>query len=312
VARADRTPLTAAEEAELEAWLATDARHAGAYARARAVALWSERAAGLGSGYRPRDFTAADRRRPLSRRQLLMVGASLAAGIGGAGFFALAAQGQTYVTRLGEMKVAPLADGSVISLNTDTRVQVRYSRHAREVRLDRGEALFDVATDASRPFRVRAGDAEMSAVGASFSVRRIDNAPVQVLVREGLVDVRDKGASAQVVRAAAHMRIVAEPLAGSAHMLETLAATPVSQGELDRALAWRDGRIVFQDETLARASAEFTRYSDTRIVIDDPAVGSLEITGLFQTNDPVGFAKATADSLGLRVAIGDKQVRLYR
>lgn len=307
-ARIDRAPLSAAEDAELEQWLARDARHAGAFARARAVAVWSQRAAALGPHYEPRAFAAE--RRALSRRQVLMAGASLAAGIGGAAAFALAAHGQDYVTRVGEMKVAPLADGSVISLNTDTRVHVRYSRRLREVRLDKGEALFDVARDARRPFRVRAGDTEVTAVGTSFTVRRLDNAPVQVLVREGAVEVRRDDAPAQAgVRAAANTRVMAVPAATAG---AALVAAPISAGELDRALAWRDGRIVFEDETLAQASREFTRYSDTRIVIDDPNVARLQVTGLFQANDPVGFAKASADSLGLRVDIGEKQVRLYR
>jgi transmembrane sensor len=90
----------------------------------------------------------------------------------------------------------------------------------------------------------------------------------------------------------------------------TVAALPVA--ELHRELAWRDGRIAFEGEALGQAAAEFARYSDVRIVIADPELGREEIAGLYQANDPVGFAKAVALSLNARAEVGSGEVRILR
>jgi transmembrane sensor len=86
----------------------------------------------------------------------------------------------------------------------------------------------------------------------------------------------------------------------------------VEPADVERALAWREGRIAFEGETLAQAVVELQRYSDTRIVIDDPSVANEEITGLFQANNAVGFAQTVATSFGLHAEVSEKQVRLYR
>lgn len=304
-AMADRG-LTPAEDARLEAWLGEDVRHAGAYARARAVSVYSERAAALGPAYDPKRFEP--RKRAVSRREWLMGGGAIAAGLGGAAWVGLSlnARGQEQVTHVGEMKVVPLADGSVVSLNTDSHIRVAFTGNRRAIHLDAGEALFDVVKDAARPFVVIAGDTEVTAVGTSFVVRRLAGLPVQVMVREGIVDVRQTSqAEAPVVRLPAMNR--AEASEGG--VIRRLA---IAAPEIERAMAWREGRISFEGDTLAQAAAEFARYSDTRIVIEDPRIARETVTGLFQANDPVGFSKAVAVSFGLRAQISEKQVRLYR
>ena len=296
-ARIDRAPLTEDEQAALDAWLAEDVRHLGAFGRARAVALHSERAAALGAGYRPPVS------RP-SRRGVLMGGAGMAASIAVAavGGLAYATRGEAYTTHLGELKVVPLSDGSVVSLNTKSRIRVRYSHDLREVHLEDGEALFDVARDA-RPFVVRTGKARMLADATAFTVRRLDDQPVQVTVKRGSVSLLADGQPP--VRVLANMRAVEST---SQH----IAVANITPAEIDRGLAWREQRIAFEGETLADAAAEFRRYSDTRIVIDDPAIAREPITGLFQANDPVGFSQAIAASFGLRADVGDGEVKLHR
>ena len=129
--------------------------------------------------------------------------------------------------------------------------------------------------------------------------------PIKVLVREGVVEVRQPALPA--------------PIRLTANMLTELSVSPgsalpqpqiVDADELNRDLAWRDGRIAFEAETLAEAAAVFARYSDIRIVIDDPAVSSKKITGLFTANDPISFAKAAAGSLGLAVEVRPGEVRI--
>jgi transmembrane sensor len=91
-----------------------------------------------------------------------------------------------------------------------------------------------------------------------------------------------------------------------------LVARPVPVAQLHRQMAWQNGQIAFEGETLAQAAAEFSRYSDTRIVVDDPALAREEIAGLFKATDPVGLAKTIAISLNARASIGEGEVRLTR
>ncbi len=325
-ARLDRGVLSPEDEARLDAWLAGDSRRIGAFGKARAVALYSERARALGTQFDPKAFSGASSSQSLSgkpvrsrglafspARRRMLWGTAVAAGIGGAVMagYSFQAAGEDYTTRRGEMRVIPLADGSVVNLNTDSRIKVRYTHARRTIHLDRGEALFDVAKDAARPFVVYAGDTEVKAVGTSFSVLRLADAPVEVLVREGVVEV-DRGQAGGAVRLNANMRAVA-PLSGDAGggapVIRTVAVAPV---EVERAVAWREGRIAFEGETLGQAVKDFQRYSDTRIVIDDPSIAGEEVTGLFEANDPVGFSQAVATSFGWHAEVGENQVRLTR
>lgn len=306
-ARADRGPLSAQDQQALDAWMAGDTRRLGAYARARAIALHTERAQALGPSYDPASFVTPAKAPMLSRRNALWAGAAAAslAGVGAVGL--LVAGPRRYNTRRGEMRVVSLEDGSVMTLNTASRIEVGYSRRARNVRLLEGEALFDVARDAQRPFLVMAGDTQVRAVGTSFTVRRLGDTPVEVLVREGVVEVNQaQGPARPPVRLSANSRAVAPEARAP------ISAVSLAPSDISRELSWREGRIAFEGDTLSQAAGEFARYSDTRIVIDDPEVGRQEITGLFVANDPIGFAKAAAVSLGLRATVGEDEVRLSR
>jgi transmembrane sensor len=303
-ARVDRGPLSTEDEAALHAWLDGDVRRPGAYARVRAMALYTERASALGASFRLPAPAGA-----ISRRRLVFWGGAIAASAGAVGALGweLLAGRQEFYTRKGETRVVALADGSVVTLNTDSRVSVRLTHERRDVRLLTGEALFDVAKNPSRPFIVAAGTSEIRAVGTSFAVRRLMNAPVQVLVREGVVDVTtsDDGYLSR-------RRVDANSRAVAAAQGTPLRVMPVAGTELQRELAWRNGQLMFDGETLRVAAAEFARYSDIRIVVDDPALGEEEIAGLFQANDPVGFARAVAVSLRAHATIGQGEVRLAR
>jgi transmembrane sensor len=210
-----------------------------------------------------------------------------------------------YGTRLGEVRVVTLKDGSVITLNTSSSIRVDMGSARRLVALEAGEALFDVASDPARPFIVEAGDAAVRAVGTSFAVRRFGSAPVEVVVREGLVEVTAPS-NARPIRMGANSRLVA---AGTGPMGVPARLQPDA---ISRELAWKDGRLAFEGEALGRAAQSFARYSDIRIVIDDPAVAREEITGLFAANDPVSFARAAALSLDLSVTVNSGEVRLQR
>lgn len=309
-ARVDRG-LTAGEQADLDRWLDGDMRRVGAYGRMRAVALQTERVAALGPVHSPKDFTGAAASK-LSRRRLLAGGGAIAAGTAGLGLagWSWLMRGR-YQTRKGETRQLALPDGSVVTLNTDSDVSVRLSENLREVRLLRGEALFDVAPDKARPFVVLAGSTQARVLGTSFLVRALPEEPVQVLVREGVVEVsRTDDAPQRPLRLVANSRAVS-PIKPLAAVDTTIALSTVSDGVVTRALAWRDGQIDFEGVALDRAASEFTRYSDTRIVVD-PDLAREEIAGLYQTNDPVGFARAVAASLRAQARVSDGEVRIQK
>ena len=304
-ARVDRGVLSPEQELAFEGWLAQDPRALGAYGRMRAVALETLRAQALGP-----DFNAADFHARPSRRVLLQAGTAIAATllVGSVGAYEVLHNRGRYQTRKGETKVVALQDGSVVTLNTDTEIQVGFSDKTRAVELVRGEALFDVAKNKTRPFVVAAGDTSVRVVGTSFTVSRLDTAPVQVLVREGIVEVfKPLMIDAQPVRISAGTRAVA---AVAQTQAAQVSAVPAAQ--LHREMAWQDGHIAFEGQTLAQAAAEFSRYSDIQIVVDDPTLGREEIAGLFRANDPVGFAHTVAVSLNARVRVGEGEVRLSR
>jgi transmembrane sensor len=310
-AKVDRG-LSASEEIELDEWLAADARRAGAFGIMRATALQTERAAALGLQFEPREF-AEVRRAALSRRGLIAGGglAAACAALGAVVWPFLHAD--SYRSRKGEVRQLALSDGSAVTLNTDTEIDVRMSDHRREILVVRGEALFDVAHDKARPFVVVAGSTEAMAVGTSFTVRRLPGEAVQVLVREGIVEVRrsDDGRRSPQ-RLVANMRAVSTAQAATDATLSLITVAQVSAPELQRALAWRGGQLAFEGETLAVAAEEFGRYSDTKIVVEDPILAREEIAGLYQASDPIGFAQSVARSLNANTQVSEGQVRIYR
>ena len=310
-ARLDRGPLSAEDEAALQGWLDGDARALGAFGRMRALAISSERARALGPDFDPASFepAALPDSKKIPRRRVVQAGGALAAAalISAGGAWQFLRHRGRFITGKGETKVIALQDGSVVTLNTASEIQVSYSHAVRAVELVRGEALFDVAKNKARPFVVAAGDTNVRVVGTSFSVRRIDAAPIQVLVREGVVEVFKPAQGAKPVRISANSMAVAQ-----ADEASTIAAMPVPAAQVHRQMAWQSGQIAFEGETLAQAAEEFSRYSDTRIVIEDSGLAKEEIAGLFKATDPVGFAQTIAISLNAHAKIGEGEVRITR
>ena len=181
--------LEPGEEQAFRAWLGEDVRCTGAYAPHAGAGAHHRTRACAGPGFRFRRLQArAPRWRGAPRCRL--GGALAACGlIAVTGTWSVLRHRGRFSTGKGETKVIALKDGSVVTLNTASEIQVNYSDALRSVELIRGEALFDVAKNKARPFVVAAGDTSVRVVGTSFTVRHLDATPVQVLVREGIVDV---------------------------------------------------------------------------------------------------------------------------
>jgi transmembrane sensor len=285
VARRDAAHPAAGDQVAFEAWLGDDPRHLGAYARAEAVFARFDR---LRVPQAPESETTPE---AVNRRAVLGWFGLAAAAIAGIILVprAMPATGQDYVSATGELRQIALADGSRMTLGTDSAATVTLADGDRRVLLLRGSALFDVAPDKRRPFTVQAGPVRVTALGTSFSVLR-DGAGGRLVVREGRVAVVQAG-NPQSYRAAAGARAVWTGT-GSVRL------TALTQPELRRELAWTQGMLAFEGESLAQAAAAFARYSRLRIIIDDPALARRKVTGWFATSDPRGFAHAAATSLG--------------
>lgn len=324
VIREDRG-LDAQEERAFEDWLAEDDRHLGAYARARAFFLRTERAAALGESYRPEDFlpspsSASEQvateveeeigeapASPSRRRFVGMAIAASTAGLMGAGtLFYRGTRAERFATRRGEVRVVALADGSTITLNTSSSVLVEYGAHNRTIKLESGEALFDVAKDALRPFVVRTAALDVTAIGTSFTVSRVGEAAARVVVAEGVVEARSL-----LAKEPHALRLEANMAATASKRLQ-MTATEVPSTEIERELLWREGRIQFENATLQEAALQFARYSDIAIEIEDPALRTQQVSGAFLANDPVGFCRVVAQIFDAKVQVEEGAVRLSR
>jgi transmembrane sensor len=294
-ARADAGALEPHHAQAHEPWLAADPRHLGAYARAGAVLAHFDKARALGPDFEPQ----ADAPRLPSRRGALSALAATLAVTAGAGAITYGLIFRRYSTTRGEMRRVALPDGSTVTLNTASAVVVDFVGGQRSVRVERGEALFNVARGAS-PFQVEAAGVRLKTSGATFNIHRREGRQVEVLVCAGVVDLADGSRVARLSKATvAYVRPQAP-----------VSAKSVSGDDVSRKLAWREGMIAFHGETLAEAAEEFARYSDQRIVIDDPEVARRTVVGLFVASDPAGFAKAVATSFGLDAQSVPDGVRL--
>jgi transmembrane sensor len=194
-------------------------------------------------------------------------------------------------TDIGERSLLVLADGSKLTLNTASAVHADVSGRERRVTLIRGEAFFDVAKDATRPFIVAAGSRQVIAVGTVFDVR-LQEKRLRVTLIEG--KVRVVGTSASAANIAAHAQPVSAVTleAGSALIAQDDGSNRVERLDTARATSWRNGKLIFDGETLAEVVAEMNRYSRETLEIADPTLEGRKVSGVFEPTAGPAFAKA--------------------
>ncbi len=196
---------------------------------------------------------------------------------------------KSYSTAHGEQSVRQLPDGSLLHLDTDSELTVRYSRGERLVELERGEALFQVAHNDRRRFRVAAGAAGVLDVGTRFDVRRSPDT-VRVTVAEGTVAVFTVTAPQAAQRVEAGYQVDVGERVGVPRAVDTRAA-----------LAWLERKIAFENRPLGEVVEEFNRYGRTRIEIRDQEMRSLPISGVFDAYDTDSFATFLGTLDGVQV-----------
>ncbi len=219
----------------------------------------------------------------------------------------------SYETETGEQRTVTLSDGTHIALNTNSRLTVLYSHGFRRVRLDRGEAMFDVTHDANRPFIVLVGDDQVRALGTAFVVRRKTTGAAVTLLR-GKVEISRDG---QVVQASLFQpKPAPQPLAvltpGDRALITEDAPVVLDRPPLEAATAWRDGEVIFSDTRLADAAQELARYGGRNVVLASPAIADLRVSGVFSTDKPEEFAEAVAKLHGLHVEQQDEEIDITR
>jgi len=210
-----------------------------------------------------------------------------------AGDFMLAdRQSRHYSTAIGERSNITLPDHSVVDLNTDTEIRTLFTNDERRIVLVRGQALFNVAHDADRPFSVLASGQVITALGTEFEVR-LDQGEVAVTLLQGRVTVNELSS------------VAGEPL--QSRVLDNESATKIelapgerlkarndgppviSNPDVEKVIDWTDGFLSFNTESLETAVYEMNRYSERKIIILDDSLKTIQTGGTFKAGVPDGF-----------------------
>lgn len=292
--------MTADEALALQAWLDAAAEHGAAYAEIRQA--WGEAAAARADpqvmAIREHWLASHARRRRLSAVRALAASlAAIVTAAAGAGAWQWATgprplADRTYQTALGEQRVVELPDGSEVTLNTDTVLRTRASGDKRLVYLERGQAFFEVAKDARRPFVVTADGRTVTALGTAFDVR-LDEGAFKVTLVEGKVRVEASAPAMAPALGPQSVKVQAtEMVAGS-----QLVAPDDEQWRLTRTnvlteTSWTRGQLVFEDEPLGDVVAELNRYSTRKMIIADASLTETPISGTFKVGDVDRFIHA--------------------
>jgi transmembrane sensor len=212
----------------------------------------------------------------------------------------------TYATAVGEQRVVRLDDGTRLSLNSETRVEIDYRKSQRRVQLIRGEAYFEVAHNPARPFVVTAGGTQVTALGTTFVVRYDTNKTAVTLVEGKVVVAPAAGDELPAVPSnigpappAARKDLVLAP--GERVTLARNTPALVDEPRVEAVTAWRRGEVMLDKTQLSEAIAEMNRYDSQTLVIEDPRVAARQVSGIYHAGDSASFARTVAKLYGLHV-----------
>lgn len=226
---------------------------------------------------------------------------------------------EAYSTPVGGFQHVPLADGSLIDLNTNSRLTVDYNQSDRRIHLSRGEAYFKVAKNVKRPFFVETSDWRVTAVGTAFTVHAEDGV-LDVIVTEGRIRIDPVGAAVgrmvpvyasagQSVRLASKISGAKGGVAGDGGQAMPAAVTALDDRDVETALGWRDGLLTFEARPLAEVAAELNRYNHVQMSVD-PSAANIRVDGSFRTTNAAGFIRLVEEGFGVRAIRSDGKVIL--
>jgi len=301
---------TLADEDRFAQWLMQDPRHAEAYTRIERV--WRAAGPEITPRVLPGELSMRTHDTKRARRKwwITSIAAALATVVIGAAYVLNEQRSYitsgTFATEAGAQRELKLVDGSIITLNTRSAVSVDLAEHQRSIHLLRGEARFQVAKDASRPFIVDAGEARVRAVGTQFDVRRSDQRVAVTLV-EGKVEVTPTLGSIKIPEPALL-------IAGQQLSLEfDTGERRVEAVNLERASAWIHQQLIFDSVPLAMAVEEANRYLTVPIAIGDPALADIRVSGVVRAGNAESFVGTLEASFPVQsVVYPDGQLVLTR
>ena len=245
----------------------------------------------------PRTWSQKQRRTALATAALALLTLVAVRFWGGGGL------ADAYSTGIGEQRTIALPDGSTVELNARSSLRVHLTDRQRDVALLEGQALFRVAKDAQRPFVVRAGDAQVRAVGTEFDVYRKESETV-VTVVEGRVETYDDsghgGEGAIVLSAGERLAVVPHTV------------TKPTRADPAVATAWLQKRLIFEETPLNEVAEEFNRYNRRPLSIEDRELKMLKISGVYSSTDPASLINFLRSQSSIRVVETDKNVRVIR
>jgi transmembrane sensor len=290
-ARLEGAGMTDADRAALATWLDADPEHRWVLSRYRQLSAQLDEQFATASD--SLEIAAAARRR--RRWRLAGTMTALAAAIAIA-FMVVSGRPQEIATQRAERHTAALDDGSSVELNAQTTLVVDFNRRERRVRLSRGEALFTVAKDTTRPFLVETPTGTVRVTGTVFNVRAARGTfgkpgagdRVEVTVLEGNVRVR-----------AANIATEEALTPGRQAVLDAAKAEvrDLPEGAAQDAVAWRQGQVVFHDTPLADALERFAAYH-AQAIMADPRIADARLGGRYALDDLNGFLDAVERVLG--------------
>jgi transmembrane sensor len=279
----ERTPV---DDCAFRAWLREDQRHQQAFDLVNTA--WE-----IAGGELPNMPGPVKVVRP--QRRYLMVGAiagSFVVAVTVAMFFP---RSEAFATGLGEQRRIALDDGSTLLLDTSTTAEVTLRPHRREIKLIKGRAHFEVAKDANRPFVVSVGKQQVVAVGTAFDVG-LEGDRASVLLTHGKVVVEDPAGRRTMVP-------------GDRLVFQS-GGVIADKPDLESLTAWATGRTVFESRTLKSVVAELNRYSRRQLVIIDPAVQEMKLSGSYKLGDAEAFAISVSALLPVEAQVRRDQIIL--
>lgn len=274
VVRLQADDLGETDALAFDAWLQDSPANVRAYDQA--LAVWTA----YGRDADRITKALAHRRAPrINRRQAWFAAGAIAAAAAGAMVLLPQFQSPTtevYATGVGQHRTLTLADGSTLAMNAATRLSVTLRRDSRDVTLEQGEVIFDVAHDARRPFEIAAGDRTVRVVGTQFDVRRRDG-ELSVTVARGAVEVRHReGMAGRAYRLRPDQRL--DHREGAPHVA-------VAAVDAQEVLGWRSGRLVYRGQPLGDVVADLNHQFPTQIRIEDPELAATPISGVLVLDD---------------------------
>lgn len=301
LAKRDGDNWTPQKQEEMDTWINAATAHRIAWLRLESV--W-RRADRLSSLYNPECSAVPATSTIKHYSWAIAAGVVLMVGTAWITTISLREQPARYDTALGQSTSLALEDGTRVTLNTNTKLRAKLATARRVVWLDKGEAYFEVAHEAGRPFVVEAGSRRVTVLGTRFSVRRDDDDEIRVSVADGRVQVESTGeASApSVLTRNDSLRAVGDIVQIKHNTEQQIASN----------LSWRQGRLVLDQMTLQQATQEFNRYNKRQLIVTDPVAAQLRLGGSFNVDNIDGFARLLQQGMGLKIEQSGDNIKISR